>query len=231
MTFAEILSLEDKNYDKIYLYKEGSFLKAYEHSAFLFHRHIHEFKLSRRFIKTVNRPVISLGFPELSLNKWFYSFKVDRISDKVLCVDIEKTVDEVEYQDWTELARVQANSGDRFTVHTSIIEGQPVYKTAYDLLGHIIDISKNIEKNMRLPFGVKVKSLSYRIAFGIKTLYEAADRDTHISDIQSSCRELAFLLQLLRDKRQISLEAFAFESERIVSVSKQLEGLRRTVKA
>ncbi len=231
MTYAEILSLEDNNENKIYLFREGSFLKAYEHSAFLFHRYIHEFKLSRRFIKTVNRPVISLGFPESSLKKWFYAYPVDTISEKLLCVDIEKSVDEVEYQNWTEIARIEANPGDRFTVHTGIIEGQPVYKTAYDILVHVIDMSKNIEKNMQVPFGLRMKSLSYDIAYGIKILYDLPDRSEQIDLIQKQCAELAFLIQLLRDKKQISLDSFAFESERIVSVSKQLEGLRRTAKA
>lgn len=231
MTFAEILSLEDSNQNKIYLFKEGSFFKAYEHSAFLFHRYIHEFKLSRRFIKTVNRPVISLGFPEASLRKWFYAFPINTISEKLLCVDLEKSIDEVEYQNWTELARIEANPGDRFTVHTGVIEGQPIFKTAYDILLHAIDMGKNLEKNMQAPFGLRLKSLSYDIAYGIKTLYDITDRSERIDLIQQQCGELAFILRLLRDKRQISLDSFAFESERIVSVSKQLEGLRRTATA
>ena len=40
------------------------FMKAYERSAFFAHTLIHEFKLSKRYIKTVNMDVISLGFPE-----------------------------------------------------------------------------------------------------------------------------------------------------------------------
>ena len=122
MTFAEILDIEDANTNRIYLYRAGKFLKVYEHSAFLFHRYIADFKLSRRFIKTVNRYVISLGFPEANLKKWLYAYPVQELDEKRLVCDIEKSVDEVEYQEWTELARVQANPGDRYTVHTSVIE-------------------------------------------------------------------------------------------------------------
>ena len=39
-------------------------MKAYERSAFFAHTLIHEFKLSKRYIKTVNMDVISLGFPK-----------------------------------------------------------------------------------------------------------------------------------------------------------------------
>lgn len=64
MTFHEIISNESQNEDSIYLYSEGMFMKAYERSAFFAHTLIHEFKLSKRYIKTVNMDVISLGFPE-----------------------------------------------------------------------------------------------------------------------------------------------------------------------
>jgi len=70
MTFAEILSLEETNWNTVYLYREGIFLKAYQHSACLMHLHIHEFKLSKRYIKSVNENVYSLGFPQSSVPKW-----------------------------------------------------------------------------------------------------------------------------------------------------------------
>ena len=64
MTFHEIISRESQNEDSIYLYREGMFMKAYERSEFFAHTLIHEFKLSKRYIKTVNMDVISLGFPK-----------------------------------------------------------------------------------------------------------------------------------------------------------------------
>ncbi len=69
MTIADILNIEDNNSDRIYLFHEGAFLKAYEHSAFLFHRYVSSFKLSYRFYKNTNRYVISLGFPKESAKK------------------------------------------------------------------------------------------------------------------------------------------------------------------
>ena len=134
MTFAEILEIEDTNKDKIFLHAEGGFYKAYEHSAFLFHTRIKDFKLSYRFIKVVNRQVISLGFPMDSLARWSYNYPLTQLQDKLFCLEINETIDEVEYQNWTELARVCANPQDRYTVQTSIIEKQPVFKTAFDNL-------------------------------------------------------------------------------------------------
>lgn len=232
MTFSEILAVEDANTDRIYLYREGLFLKAYERSAFLCHRHVHAFKLSRRFIKSVNRHVVSLGFPESSLKKWMWAFPVHELSEKVLVCEVEKEVGEVEYQQWLELASVIANPGDRYTVHTSVIEKSPVWKVAYDLLGQVLDLSVHFSRNVRDPLGVRLKTLAYEICNGIREIYDVRDRASLIEDIQKKCREVMFLLQLLRDRREISGEkAFPLAAERIDSVSRQLEGLRRKVKA
>ena len=67
MTFAEILQREEGNTQSLFLYSEGGFIKLYEHSAYLFNTHVRDFKLSCRFVKTVNRYVVSLGFPANSL--------------------------------------------------------------------------------------------------------------------------------------------------------------------
>jgi hypothetical protein len=51
---------------KIYLYKQGVFWTAYEQSALILSRH-KPLKISIRFVKTVNRKVISVGFPDATL--------------------------------------------------------------------------------------------------------------------------------------------------------------------
>ena len=232
MTFAEILSLEDTNADKIYLFREGVFLKAYEHSAFLCHTHVHPFKLSRRFIKSVNRHVISLGFPEASLKKWLWAYPVKVISEKQLVCEIGQKVDEVAYLQWEEMASVSANPGDRFTPHTSLIEKTPLWKTAYDFLNQIMDLSVHFSKTVRVPFGDRLKTLSYEICVGIHDLYVVRDREAQTLELMDKCREVMLLLQILRDRREMSLDkAFPLAAERIDSVSRQLAGLRRKVKA
>jgi hypothetical protein len=51
---------------KIFLYKQGVFWTAYEQSALILSRH-KPLKFSVRFVKTVNRKVISVGFPDVTL--------------------------------------------------------------------------------------------------------------------------------------------------------------------
>ena len=231
MTYKEILDREDANVSTVVLYREGMFLKAYEHSAYLCHRYIHPFKLSRRFVKTVNRYVVSLGFPEQSLKKWLYAYPVNEESDKVLVVPFDRSVDEVDYNHWLEIASVIANPGDRYTRQTSLIENTPVYKTSYDLLMQGLDLARNTSKPLWDPYAMKLKHLTYQITWLVRTLYDIPDRSSQVDAIQAACRELSFVLQVLKDRREISLENYATASERTVSISSQTEGLRRTVKA
>ena len=84
MTFKEIISREEQNTDSIWLYREGMFMKAYERSAFFAHTLIHEFKLSKRYIKTVNMDVISLGFPEQTVPKWLNGYVYEWVQDGLL---------------------------------------------------------------------------------------------------------------------------------------------------
>ena len=84
MTFHEIISREFQNEDSIYLYREGMFMKAYERSAFFAHTLIHKFKLSMRYIKTVNMDVISLGFPEQTVPKWLSGYVYEWVQDGLI---------------------------------------------------------------------------------------------------------------------------------------------------
>lgn len=55
---------------EIHLHKEGTFLRAYDWSAWLCCRYLHEFKVNKRAFKGIEEPVAYIGFPETSLAKW-----------------------------------------------------------------------------------------------------------------------------------------------------------------
>lgn len=81
MTYAQILEIEDCNVDKVYFYKEGMFLKAYEHSAFLVCRYIHDFKVSRRRVLAAagGRLGVEVDYPGSYGNYWSSTLKVPRM--------------------------------------------------------------------------------------------------------------------------------------------------------
>lgn len=60
------------------LYREGVFLVAYEQSAYLFHRFVRQYKVSKKMVKAVGREVVSLGFPQSSVDTLLAGRAVDR---------------------------------------------------------------------------------------------------------------------------------------------------------
>ena len=55
---------------ELHLWKEGTFLRCYDWSAWLACRYLHEFKVSKRVFKGIDEAVAYIGFPETSLTKW-----------------------------------------------------------------------------------------------------------------------------------------------------------------
>ena len=63
----ENLQLQTGNYRDVHLHKEGSFLRAYDWSAWLCCHYLHEFKVNKRAFKGIDEPVAYIGFPETNL--------------------------------------------------------------------------------------------------------------------------------------------------------------------
>ncbi len=70
MTKLEICAIEDANPGQVYLYPEGAFYKAYQKSAWLLCTQVHPFKVSARPLKGLDVPLLSIGFPQSSLDKF-----------------------------------------------------------------------------------------------------------------------------------------------------------------
>jgi hypothetical protein len=224
MTYKEILDREDSNTDSIWLYREGIFMKAYDRSAFFVHTLIQPFKLSSRYIKNVNRDVISLGFPEQTLPKWMRGYAYNNVSDGIVRFFTRKEFDEVSFQNWKEV--VSVNVAARYTPHTAMIENAPVYKTAYDLLLQVMEFSRNISKNASSYIGLRLKEKCYGLSYAVRILYDVPDRVAQLNLALGYTSEIQFILQLLKDMKEISLNTFALSCERIVSISNQLSALR-----
>jgi hypothetical protein len=71
MEISGIVFIEEGNISHIHLYKEGSFWKAYERSAYLFVQHIKTYQTRLRYYKNIDQEIISIGFPDIALPKIF----------------------------------------------------------------------------------------------------------------------------------------------------------------
>ncbi len=67
-TYADVINFENgAPPNVIRLVKSGEFYRAYNHSAWLFHRCIAEHKVMRKYIKLLKTDIYYIGFPEKSL--------------------------------------------------------------------------------------------------------------------------------------------------------------------
>ena len=71
-TIKEAIEIEQQRESagEIHLFREGTFWRAYEVSAWLCVRCLHEFKATKRQMKDVAQPVVFVGFPASSFDKW-----------------------------------------------------------------------------------------------------------------------------------------------------------------
>ena len=102
--------MQTGNYRDVHLHKEGSFLRAYDWSAWLCCHYLHDFKVNKRAFKGIDEPVAYIGFPETSLQKWLPEGAEQRVeSEKHLVIQLPEVMvgDTLEtlgtaYSEWKE---------------------------------------------------------------------------------------------------------------------------------
>ena len=124
---------------------------------------------------------------------------------------------------------VEMASRAMLTPYSNVIEKTPVYKLSYDILSQIALISRNVSKQMQEPFALRAKELAYSACWNVRRVYDVAgsSRSSLISSTTQLYDELCFVIQFLKDAREISLNSFALLSEQIESVRNQLILLQR----
>lgn len=97
-----------EQFRQMHLYQEGTFYRAYEHSAFLCHKFVKEFKPTHRTMKGIEGSVVFVGFPVTGLQTYLKpGMEVATIEEKHLMVTIQPFGEDVtieslqkDLQDW-----------------------------------------------------------------------------------------------------------------------------------
>ena len=106
----------------LHLHREGTFIRAYDWSAWLACKYLHDFKVNKRTFKGIDEPVAYIGFPKTSLEKWIPEGAGQRLEDeKYLVVTLPELMitDTYEtmaaaYNDWKDaLPLTESNPGLR----------------------------------------------------------------------------------------------------------------------
>ena len=94
---------EDVEAQKVILYSEGIFYKAYGYSAFRFIRNIRPYSAKKHFYKKLNGEICSIGFPKTVLPQLAQAgWKVEKDGEMVVLGGDFKPVDEAVFRAWME---------------------------------------------------------------------------------------------------------------------------------
>lgn len=101
MTSRDFISAEAHNTDRIVLYREGLFWKAYERSAFALCSQVRPLKPTRKVLKALGGgDLISVGFPTAAETATLGSLSVIERTDERLTVATPRPVSEQEFRVW-----------------------------------------------------------------------------------------------------------------------------------
>ena len=104
MKIAEILEIENANTDNINLFKEGIFWRVYEKSAWRFVKNIREYRVFKKYVKTVEQNIVYLGFPDSVLPEILSSAETRHTSEhkSEIFVEIQGFTDTDGFEVWKE---------------------------------------------------------------------------------------------------------------------------------
>jgi hypothetical protein len=127
MTIRRIIEVECENTDRIYLYREGLFMKAYNRSAFLFLRYGKNYEAFRKFFKSAGGEVAMLGFPSKILPDLFSDGEcsLGTVGDDFAVVVCPEAINLREYEMWFSTLKLKTAKPRSKTPSTAPAESEP----------------------------------------------------------------------------------------------------------
>lgn len=150
MEVLNILKAErEKPHNLVRMYREGVFYTAYEHSAFLFCKAVHNFKVKKRFVRKAGCEIASTGFPTTSLEKWTNGLEAKE-ADGVLSFEVK--VEEAEtskeiFTEWKEQIPLYTPN-DTLKKNSDVVREED---TQYNVRSSIIALLRNFPLEQKTP--------------------------------------------------------------------------------
>lgn len=140
---SDILGAERQRSDAesrrvIHLYLEGSFLRAYEWSAWLCCRYVNGFKATRRVVKGTDDSIVFIGFPVTSIYKYRAEGREicsidDRNYDIILAENlVQQDLNDADFNNWKQsiqLSESKKKQQDATALSAITSTAQPVSLT------------------------------------------------------------------------------------------------------
>lgn len=109
-------------------------------------------------------------------------------------------------------------------LHTEL----PIYKVAYDLLGAVAELAKNMPRDFKQSIGGKLRDECVDVVTLIFRANCAREKAPHLDTLIERVQIAELLLRLSRDMRLISTGQYAKAVELTNKVGKQANGWRKS---
>lgn len=104
MTSKDFIRAEVENTDRIILYKEGLFWKAYERSAYILCQQVRPFKPTKKSLKSLDGgEIVSVGFPWRNEAKYIGALERLESEDERLTLAAASAIDPADFENWKAL--------------------------------------------------------------------------------------------------------------------------------
>ena len=228
MTKLEICKVEESNTGKVYLYQEGLFYKAYERSAYILCVLVHPFKVSARELKGFDGLLLSVGFPQTSLEKFAGEHKVsDNPYAPGKVIEVMPSPDLSGFALWKGSFRKSAP--DNLTTAASVQRSQsPVYADAYRLVLETTTLCCGLDRRFRYSLGEDIRLGAKRVLLHITWALKGEDRIVNIAAARHDLSDVQLCLRLLNDMKVISDKRYVPFLEMTESIAKQLSNWERS---
>lgn len=224
----EILHYEaEKQSNEVVLFLEGKFWKAYEKSAYVLTM-LYGFKPTKRYVKLVGQEIISVGFPQESLQKYVGKEKTV-FSERLIRVWFNNDQNDDAFITWKTATRIKENKvlpvqkeEKRKPLPVDDI-GLPVFRVVYDLLLRLFQYCSKMSKDYRYTLGEDIKQKLLRMQVCIyHANAEKQNKLPYITEALGLLVEVKLCVRILHDSKQLSLKRFALLCEQMVDAENQL---------
>jgi len=106
----------------------------------------------------------------------------------------------------------------------------PVYKTSYDLLLAIFQLSNNFSREYKYTIGQDLKKISTEMILNIYRANSKIAKKEMIGKARENAEVIRLYVRLLKDLKQINIKKIVHLNELIESISKQLSSWQNSSK-
>ena len=103
----------------------------------------------------------------------------------------------------------------------------PIYKAAYDLLRLIVDVTRNMPRDVKQQMGTALRDECVQITVAVFRANVARDKSAHLLDLLERVQVVELLIRLSHDLRFIGTKPYAAAIALTGSIGKQANGWRR----